>query len=87
MGEGLSGVENRNDDRIVFISLGMVDGKTEKIFCLLENISPGGAPYQGGGEQGIQELAKGIGPGRDSNCSLLILVRKHGADPIRNLFG
>ena len=36
-------VENRNDDRIVFISMGMVDGKTEKISCLLENISPGGA--------------------------------------------
>jgi len=36
-------VENRNDDRIVFISMGMVDGKTEKISCLLKNISPGGA--------------------------------------------
>ncbi|MHB8058005.1 MAG: PilZ domain-containing protein [Desulfuromonadaceae bacterium] len=36
-------VENRNDDRIVFISMGLVDGKTEKISCVLENISPAGA--------------------------------------------
>ena len=36
-------VENRNDERIVFISMGMVDGKTEKVSCWLENISHGGA--------------------------------------------
>ncbi|MDD2735891.1 MAG: PilZ domain-containing protein [Desulfuromonadaceae bacterium] len=34
--------ENRNDDRIVFISMGMLDGKTEKVSCRLENISDGG---------------------------------------------
>ena len=36
-------VENRNDDRFEFISMGLVDGKTDKISCRLENISPGGA--------------------------------------------
>lgn len=35
--------EKRNDDRIAFISMGMVDGSTDKISCRLENISSGGA--------------------------------------------
>lgn len=40
---GIDMVEKRNDDRIAFISMGMVDGSTEKISCRLENISSGGA--------------------------------------------
>lgn len=36
-------VEKRNDGRIAFISMGMVDGNTENISCKLENISSGGA--------------------------------------------
>lgn len=35
--------ENRNDDRIEFISMGMVDGRAGKVSCWLENISNGGA--------------------------------------------
>lgn len=35
--------KKRTDDRIVFISMGTVDGKTEKVSCTLENISPTGA--------------------------------------------
>ena len=34
--------ENRNDDRIQFVSMGMVECKTGKLSCLLENISDGG---------------------------------------------
>lgn len=36
-------VKKRSDDRVVFISLGMVDDNTEEVSCTLENISPGGA--------------------------------------------
>ena len=35
--------KKRTDDRIVFISIGMVDGNTEQVSCTLENISPTGA--------------------------------------------
>ena len=33
----------RDSDRVVFASIGIVDGKSEKISCILENISAGGA--------------------------------------------
>ena len=36
-------VEKRKNDRIAFISMGMVDGKSEQISCSLENISDSGA--------------------------------------------
>ena len=36
-------VEKRENDRIAFVSVGMVDGKSEKISCSLENISNCGA--------------------------------------------
>lgn len=36
-------VEKRENDRIAFISMGIVDGKSEQISCSLENISKCGA--------------------------------------------
>ncbi|MBV5340058.1 MAG: PilZ domain-containing protein [Deltaproteobacteria bacterium] len=36
-------VKKRTDDRVVFISMGMVNGNTEQVSCTLENISPAGA--------------------------------------------
>lgn len=35
--------KTRDSDRVVFASIGIVDGKSEKISCILENISAGGA--------------------------------------------
>ncbi|MHB8122135.1 MAG: PilZ domain-containing protein [Desulfuromonadaceae bacterium] len=35
--------KKRIDDRVVFISLGLVDGISEQVACTLENISPRGA--------------------------------------------
>jgi len=36
-------VKKRTDDRVIFISMGMVDGNTEQVSCTLENISSVGA--------------------------------------------